>query len=50
MFYGLAELEDDYFADTVNKFIALAPCIYEEYEDLSAQELVTDWEESEDSG
>ena len=30
MFYGLAEFEEEYFAQTVNKFIALAPCIYVE--------------------
>lgn len=27
MFYGLATLEEEYFASRVNRFIALAPCV-----------------------
>ena len=28
MFYGLAEMEEDYYAERVDKFIALGPCVY----------------------
>ena len=33
MFYGLAQREEDFYADNMNKFIALAPCIYFESTD-----------------
>ena len=28
MFFGLTQLQHDYYADKLHKFIALAPCIY----------------------
>ena len=28
MFYGLTQIEDTYYAQHMNKFVALAPCIY----------------------
>ena len=28
MFYGLTQIEDEYYKDHMNKFVALAPCIY----------------------
>ena len=31
MFYGLTHREEDFYADNMNKFVALAPCIYFEH-------------------
>ena len=28
MFWGLSYMEKEYFADRLEKFIALAPCVY----------------------
>ena len=28
MFHGLTQIEEDYYASHMNKFVALAPCIY----------------------
>ena len=28
MFYALTQREEDYFVDHMNKFVALAPCVY----------------------
>jgi pimeloyl-ACP methyl ester carboxylesterase len=30
MFYGLTKREEDYYMDNMNKFIAIAPCVYME--------------------
>ena len=27
MFYALSKLEDSYFADRINRFVAMAPCL-----------------------
>jgi len=32
MFYALVKLEDEYFADKLNQFVALAPCVFIETE------------------
>ena len=34
MFLGLAVMQDEYFADKVNKVVAMAPCMYIEPEAL----------------
>lgn len=48
MFYGLSIMEEEYFANKVNKFIAMAPCIYYNqaafYEDASYDEIVDNHE------
>ena len=31
MFYGLTTMEEEYYGDRIHRFIALAPCIYNEY-------------------
>ena len=31
MFYGLTQREEDFYAENLNKFIALAPCVYFEH-------------------
>jgi hypothetical protein len=28
MFYALAKMEEEYFAASIDKFVAIAPCIY----------------------
>ena len=31
MFYGLTQIEEEFYADNMNKFVAIAPCIYMEH-------------------
>lgn len=31
IFYGLTQIEEDFYADNMNKFVALAPCVYFEH-------------------
>ena len=44
MFYGLTEMEEDYYAGKVNKFIALGPCIYYKSKYSSYEELLESWQ------
>lgn len=50
MFYGLAEMEDDYFGSKVNKVIALAPCVYYETNYATSAELIDAWQQYFDYG
>jgi len=31
MFYGLTQIEEDFYSQNMNKFVALAPCVYFEH-------------------
>ena len=33
MFYGLTQVEEEFYADNMNKFVALAPCVWFEHRD-----------------
>ena len=43
MFYGLAEMEEDFYAEKIDKFIALGPCIYYKSKYDFKEDLITDW-------
>ena len=40
MFYGLTTMEDDYYADRIHRFIAMAPCIYNDYYKWEYEETI----------
>ena len=40
MFYGLATMEKDFYGDRIHRFIALAPCIYNDYYDWQYEETI----------
>ena len=48
MFYGLTQLEDDYFGQFMNKFIALSPCVY--YQNTQYYEYVERYEKMRELG
>ena len=48
MFYGLAEMEEEYFADRIHKFIALAPCIYYQPKYVNFDTMLAEWRWLED--
>ena len=49
MFYGLAEMENDYYAEKVDKFIALAPCVYYKTDYTDTADIANDWEKYRDN-
>ena len=50
MFYGLATMEDDYYGDRIHRFIAMAPCLYNNYYKWQYDETTEYYQSLHDTG